>query len=138
MTPVQRIVKAKTYIDAHYQEPLDLDQIAEEACLSKYHFLRLFKKTYQITPHQYLLKKRIGVAREKLGNTELSIAEICAMIGLESIGSYSHKFKKLVGESPTCYRLRVQQEKAVSEERPRRVIPYCFINRMVISPDGGD
>ena len=130
MTPVQRVVKAKFLIDAHYSEPLNLDEIAKEACLSKYHFLRLFKKTYQITPHQYLLKKRIEIAREKLANEEFSIAEICNMIGFESIGSFSYKFKKMVGESPSDYRLRIQQDKEISQEKPRRVIPYCFIQRM--------
>ena len=56
---VRRVVQAKLFIDEHYAERLDLDNISDEACFSKFHFIRLFRNIYGKTPHQYLTTVRI-------------------------------------------------------------------------------
>lgn len=58
----KKIVGAKVYIDQNFREPINLDRLAREACLSRFHFHRLFTRIYQKTPHQYLTGKRIGQA----------------------------------------------------------------------------
>src|ERR1700741_5169432 len=55
----ERLWRARRLIDECYDRPLDLTEISREACLSRYHFLRSFRDTFETTPHQYLIKKRI-------------------------------------------------------------------------------
>ena len=75
----QRIVTAKLYIDDNFQEAIDLDKIAGQACLSRFHFHRLFTKVYKITPHQYLTRKRIDKAKTLLHKDNLSVTEVCGI-----------------------------------------------------------
>ncbi len=62
----RRIVQAKLYIDKHFDEEIDLDNIADEAYFSKFHFIKLFKSIYQKTPHQYLMIVRLEKAKTLL------------------------------------------------------------------------
>src|SRR5262245_52643702 len=96
----QRIIAAKLYIDENYHEPIGLDDISKNACLSRFHFHRLFTKIYKVTPHQYLTQKRIDKAKDLLGKEELSVTEVCNNVGFESIGSFSTLFKKEIGFPP--------------------------------------
>src|SRR5690242_13126822 len=84
----RRLVQAKLFIDTHYAEPIDLDNIADEANFSKFHFIKQFKNIYHKTPHQYLISVRIGKAMELLkAGTPVSI--VCYAVGFESLGSFS-------------------------------------------------
>ncbi|MFZ6009430.1 MAG: helix-turn-helix transcriptional regulator [Bacteroidota bacterium] len=121
-----RIVKAKLFIDDHYASPLDLDKLSDEACFSKYHFLRLFKKAYNKTPYQYLSERRIEKAKEKLRNETVPVAEVCEEVGFESHTSFSLKFKEYTGETPAVFRLRAMQTAKLLKEQPDRFIPSCF------------
>ena len=62
----ERLSRARKFIDESYQLPLDLIQISRQACLSRYHFLRLFRDAFNTTPHQYLIQRRIEKAKELL------------------------------------------------------------------------
>ena len=55
----RRLWRARLLIDSSFDSPLNLDAISSEACFSRYHFIRLFKKAFNRTPHQYLVEKRI-------------------------------------------------------------------------------
>lgn len=96
----KRVCRAKEYMDSAYTENLTLEKISREACLSQFHFLRLFKSVYSITPHQYLTRKRIEKAVSLLFGTNMSITEICFEIGFESLSSFSWLFKNRFGLSP--------------------------------------
>lgn len=98
----RRLVNAKLYIDNNYHLAIDLDNIADEACFSKFHFIRLFKRIYGHTPHQYLMATRIHQARLQLRNG-LNVAEACYAVGFESISSFTGLFKKLTGMTPAVY-----------------------------------
>ena len=93
----KRIVTAKLYIDGNFREPIDLERLSREACLSRYHFHRLFTRIYRLTPHQYLTRKRVEAAQLILAGKTLTITEICNEVGFESIGSFSTLFKKEIG-----------------------------------------
>jgi AraC-like DNA-binding protein len=121
-----RIVRAKLFIDEHYSSPIDLDTLSSEACFSKYHFLRLFKRTYNKTPYQYLSERRIEKAKEKLKSDAGSINEICEEVGFESNTSFTTKFKDYTGETPAVFRLRAMQTQKLVKEQPTRFIPNCF------------
>lgn len=98
--------RARDHVDRHYQHELDLDQLAKVAGVSKYHFARSFEATYGETPIRYLTRRRIERAQDLLRNANLTITEICMMVGFSSLGSFSSRFTALVGESPTVYRDR--------------------------------
>ncbi|MDP4264089.1 MAG: AraC family transcriptional regulator [Bacteroidota bacterium] len=122
----QRIALAKIYIDENYQEPIDLDDIAGKAFISRFHFHRLFRQIYRRTPHQYLTRKRLDKARDLLAENK-PVTEVCNEVGFESIGSFSVLFKKEIGFAPTYYRNMAWLKKQQAKEQPRTVIPHCFI-----------
>lgn len=122
----QRIATAKVYIDDNYQEPIDLDDVSQQAFLSKFHFHRLFRQIYRRTPHQYLTWKRINKAKDLLSENK-PVTEVCNEVGFESIGSFSVLFKKEIGFAPTYYRNMAWLKKQKAKEQPKTVIPHCFI-----------
>ena len=72
--------------------------------MSKYHFLRCFAATYGVTPAVYVAERRIERAQDLLRATNLTVTEVCMMVGYSSLGSFSTKFHELVGMSPSAYR----------------------------------
>jgi AraC-like DNA-binding protein len=121
----RRLVQAKLFIDTHYAESIDLDLIADEASFSKFHFIKLFKKTYRRTPYQYLTIVRIQKAMELLG-TGKPVSDVCYAVGFESPGSFSLLFKRVIGLTPSAYLSREQALRAEKAEAPLRFIPGCF------------
>ncbi|HKD98588.1 MAG TPA: AraC family transcriptional regulator [Micromonosporaceae bacterium] len=98
--------RAHDHVDRHYQAALNLDELASVAGVSKYHFARCFEATYGETPIRYLTRRRIERAQDLLRGANLTVTEICMMVGFASLGSFSARFTALVGESPTAYRDR--------------------------------
>ena len=91
-------------IDRDYARPLDLDAMAREAGYSRFHFARAFAAAYGETPRAYLTRRRIERAKTLLRSANLSVTEICLLVGFESLGSFSSRFRHLVGQSPSDYR----------------------------------
>ena len=102
--PVRHLVRAKDLIDACYREPLDVPTLARAAHLSPAHFSREFRREFGETPHQYLLTRRLERAAALLRNTDRTVADICLMVGLHSVGSFTTSFGRTFGLSPTAYR----------------------------------
>jgi AraC-like DNA-binding protein len=98
--------RARDHIDRHYRVPLDLGTVAAVAAVSKYHFIRCFEETYGETPMRYLTRRRIERAQDLLRTANLTVTEICMAVGFTSLGSFSAKFTRIVGESPVAYRNR--------------------------------
>lgn len=121
----QRLCRARTFIDECYDLPLDLREISKQACLSRYHFLRLFRDAFQTTPHQYLIHRRIEKAKELLLSGRLSVTDVCFEVGFESLGSFSTLFRRRVGDAPVSYRDR---------QRSRRKVPGCFLHMYGLKP----
>jgi AraC-like DNA-binding protein len=84
---------AKDAMDRSWAEPLDLAMLATTAGYSRYHFVRLFKETYGETPGRYLTRRRIERARELLRSVNLTVTEICMMVGFTSLGTFCTRFK---------------------------------------------
>jgi AraC-like DNA-binding protein len=106
MSLLVHLRRARDHIDRHFAEPLDVDGIAAVAGVSKYHFIRCFRMTYGETPMRYLTRRRLERAQDLLRTANLTVTEICMVVGFSSLGSFSAKFSELVGESPTAYRNR--------------------------------
>ena len=124
----RRIVQAKLFIDKNFADPIDLNNISEEAYFSKFHFIRQFSKIYGKTPHQYLKVVRIEKAMELL-RTDLSISDTCYAVGFESLSSFSGLFKRIVGLSPSEYQAQQLQIKAEILKSPLKFIPGCFAEK---------
>jgi transcriptional regulator GlxA family with amidase domain len=93
--------RAKDLADRQYAEPLDLDTLAAPAHVSRFHFNRSFAAAYGETPMRYVTRRRIERAQDLLRVANLSVTEICMLVGFSSLGSFSTTFGELVGESPT-------------------------------------
>ncbi|KAB2915431.1 MAG: helix-turn-helix transcriptional regulator [Bacteroidetes bacterium] len=130
----KRIVNTKLFIDKHFALPVDLDTLSAEACVSKFHFIRTFKKSYNRTPHQYLTQKRIDKAKELLCKPKYSINTVCQRVGFESQQTFAQKFKQHTGHTPTQYRRMCIVLQNVVKTAPARVIPFCFLSKL--GPEG--
>jgi AraC-like DNA-binding protein len=102
--PARHLLRAKDLADARYFEPLDVDDLANAAGLSRAHFSREFRRAFGESPHAYLLTRRLERAAALLRNTDHSVAAICFSIGLQSVGSFTTSFTRTYGMSPTAYR----------------------------------
>ena len=102
--PARHLLRAKDLADARYAQPLDVDDMAGAAGLSRAHFSREFRRTFGESPHGYLLTRRLERAAALLRNTDRSVAEICVSVGLQSVGSFTSSFGRVYGRSPTAYR----------------------------------
>jgi AraC-like DNA-binding protein len=100
----RHLLRAKDLIDARYREPLDVPTLARAAHVSPAHFSREFRRAFGETPHQYLLTRRLERAAHLLRNTDWTVIEICARVGLTSVGSFTTSFGRAYGLSPMAYR----------------------------------
>ena len=103
----RHLLRAKDLADARYFEPLDVDDLARAAGLSRAHFSREFRRAFGESPHAYLLTRRLERAAALLRTTDRSVADICFSVGLQSVGSFTTSFTRTYGVSPTAYRATV-------------------------------
>jgi transcriptional regulator GlxA family with amidase domain len=102
--PARHLLRAKDLADARYSEPLDVDDMARAAGLSRAHFSREFRRAFGETPHGYLLTRRLERAAAMLRTTDRAVAEIGLAVGWQSVGSFTSSFTRTYGKSPTAYR----------------------------------
>src|SRR5258705_8896400 len=126
---LERLNRARKFIDLCYDLPLNLDEISNHACFSRYHFLRLFRQAFNKTPHQYLVERRIERAKELLSANDLRVTDVCFEVGFQSLGSFSSLFHKSVGHPPITYR-----EKSRETQAAKRQVPGCFLVMYGLEP----
>ncbi len=102
--PARHLLRARDLADVRYREPIDVADMAAAAGLSRAHFSREFKRAFGVSPHAYLLTRRLERATALLRTTDHSVAEICLEVGLTSVGSFTTTFTRTYGRSPTAYR----------------------------------
>jgi AraC-like DNA-binding protein len=88
--------------------------------VSRSHFCRRFADAYGETPMRYLTRRRIERAQDLLRSANLTVTEVCMLVGFSSLGSFSSRFRELVGESPSDYR-----DRWAASGGPK--IPGCFL-----------
>lgn len=96
----RRIYRGKEYIHAHLADALTIEQIAQEAGMSEFHFFRLFKQMEGVSPYQYILQERLQKSRQLLV-AGFSVSETAFLCGFSSIFSFSKSFKKRFGTAPS-------------------------------------
>jgi AraC-like DNA-binding protein len=121
----KRIVQAKLFIDANFGEDIDLNNIADEAYFSKFHFIRLFKSIYGKTPHQYLVSVRIENTKLLL-QRQFTVNGACVEVGFNSLSSFSGLFKRYTGLSPSAYQQQFKERQEQIKKAPLQFVPNCF------------
>jgi AraC-like DNA-binding protein len=113
--------RARDLADRDFARPLTLDTLAAAAHLSRFHFARAFAAVYGETPMAYLTRRRVERAKDLLRAANLTVTEVCLLVGFRSLGSFSTRFRELVGVSPSEYR----RAACLSGGPPP--IPGCFV-----------
>jgi AraC-like DNA-binding protein len=119
--PARHLLRAKDLADARYFEPLDVDDLAGAAGLSRAHFSREFRRAFGESPHAYLLTRRMERAAALLRTTDRSVADICFSVGLQSVGSFTTTFTRTYGVPPTAYRAKHPPAVAYA------MVPACVV-----------
>lgn len=104
--PDALLMRAKEYILAHLEDDVSLDDISQAAHLSKYHFLRLFRQQFGITPHQYVLSCRVNAARNDLAAGGPP-SEVAFRYGFTDLSHFNRRFKRIYGKTPYQYQRSV-------------------------------
>ena len=125
----RRLCRSRDLLAASYDAQVSLDQAAREACLSAFHFHRLFTSAFGETPHDYLTRLRMEHAKRLLALGEMSVTEICMQVGYSSLGSFSHKFHSMAGRTPSEYQREVRR--VFGYRAPWHIVftPFCFLSR---------
>lgn len=101
----RRLGWARDFIQANYRNRITIDDMARAACLSKFHFIRLFNALEGMTPCRYLQLKRVAAARRLLSSTDLSVAEIAQQVGFDNRSNMSRHMRRETGFSGRQLRL---------------------------------
>lgn len=104
----EEIKKAMDIMDNKYQEDINLDDVAKEIGISKYYLIRLYKKYFNITPYNYLIKNRINQSKYLLKTTNLNIEQISYQVGFNNTSQYIKMFKKYEDITPHNFRIKWQ------------------------------
>lgn len=117
---LRQLRRAKDLMDRDWSTPLDLAAVAARAGYSRYHFSRRFRDVYGETPGQYLTRRRIERSQDLLRSANLTVTEICLLVGFTSLGTFGNRFKQQVGLTPTEFRARARRAGPVP-------VPGCFV-----------
>jgi AraC-like DNA-binding protein len=105
------ITKAKDFIREHHTEELSLPQVAQVANASPFHFCKMFKRATGLSFTNFVSRIRIERSKNLLINPQLRVSEIAYEVGFQSLTHFNRVFLKLLGQSPTEYRLNMQSRR---------------------------
>ena len=111
------LINVMRHIEDNLSTPTSLDELAEKADISKYHFCRFFKKHIGMSPMKYLLSRRIAKARELLRKEDVPISMVASSVGFNDMSSFTVQFKQFTGKTPIKYKLsRKKSRKKIKEK----------------------
>jgi AraC-like DNA-binding protein len=113
----KRAVDMAIWIDSQSHRPINLEDIAGEAGLSPYHFLRTFSDVLGVTPHQYLVRSRLRHAARLLPDAARSIADIAFDVGFGDLSNFVRTFHRAAGVSPRGFRKASKGDRKIFQER---------------------
>jgi AraC-like DNA-binding protein len=121
-----RLCRARDMLREADDGPLTIDNVAREAAMSPFHFIRQFRALFGETPHQWRIQARLDRARRLLALGDCSVTDICMEVGFSSLGSFSALFARRTGTAPSVYRRRVRSMMATPGTLPPELIPGCL------------
>ncbi len=98
---LRKLAKGKTFIELYYKMEIDIARVAEESNISQYHFFRLFRDVYGVSPYQFIKQKRMQAASEILLKQRLPLAQLAMEVGYSDIFSFSKAYKQYFGCPPS-------------------------------------
>jgi len=122
----RRLCRGRNLLAAEYQSGGLLQQAARQACLSEFHFHRLFRTTFGETPHDFLTRLRMDRAKQMLAS-QRTVTEVCFEVGYGSLGSFSSKFRSQFGRSPAEFQREVRRIFGFSAPWRVLMLPGCFL-----------
>lgn len=125
-----RLDRSRDYLAARFELPVSLREAAAEACLSPFHYHRLFARAFGETPHAFLTRRRLQEARRLLIAGDLPVTEVCLAVGYTSLGTFSARFHREAGCSPSAYRCEARRFFHLRPLHPPRFVPTCFVMRL--------
>jgi len=123
----RRLCRSRDYLAAGIDQPLRLKDAAREAYLSPYHYHRMFARVFGETPHEFVTRLRIERAKRLLAREQMPVTEVCLAVGYESLGSFSSRFRSLVGHSPSEYQRSLRKIFPVPSLAVCQFVPCCFL-----------
>jgi transcriptional regulator GlxA family with amidase domain len=102
--PPRALQRVREFIEAHLEESISIQALAEIAGLSMCHFARAFKQSEGMTPHDYLVQRRVRRTQELLAATDLPLSEIAIAVGFADQSHCARRFREHVGLTPSRYR----------------------------------
>lgn len=116
------------FIDSNYMNNITVDTLAMLSNMSKYYFIRYFRKATGQTPVEYVNYVRIQKACEFLKEQDMKILDIAMAVGIQDLSYFNRMFKKIIGVTPTKYRMQLQQQRteqrALYYEEEKEDIPF--------------
>jgi AraC family transcriptional regulator len=100
----RRLYRARDFLHSCYADRLSVSDAANIAAISHFHFQRMFKSAFGMSPMQFLQRRRLEVARDLLQATDEDVTSVCLSVGFESLGSFSSLFKRTFGVPPSRFR----------------------------------
>ena len=113
----RRAVETALWIDAHSHRPIDLEDAADQAGISPFHFLRLFRHVLGVTPHQYLVRSRLRHAARRLADDDSPITDIAYDVGFGDLSNFVRTFHRAAGASPLRFRQASRGDRKILQER---------------------
>src|SRR5712671_969359 len=113
----RRAVETALWIDAHSHQQIDLEDAADQADISPFHFLRLFSSVLGVTPHQYLVRSRLRHAARLLADDDSSITDIAYDVGFGDLSNFVRTFHRAAGASPLRFRQASRGDRKIFQER---------------------
>jgi AraC-like DNA-binding protein len=114
----RRIATAVRFIELHFAQPINIGGLARRVGLSPFHFLRTFHRVLGITPHQFLLRRRLQEAAWRLRTSTEPVLDIALDSGFGDLSNFNHSFRVTFGISPTKFRDLTARTRARLAERP--------------------
>jgi AraC-like DNA-binding protein len=130
----RRLCRSRDWLAVRIDEPVRLADAAREACLSPFHYHRLFAHTFGETSHEFITKLRIDRAKRLLARDRLQVTEVCLAVGYESLGSFSTLFRTMVGYSPAAYQRAIRRIFPVPQLAVYRFVPNCYLVNHGVAP----
>lgn len=122
-----RLCRSRDYLAVTLNRRVTLDEAAKHACLSPFHYHRMFVRAFGETPHDFLTRQRIDYAKRLLAREECPVTDVCLAVGYASLGSFCSMFRSAVGRSPSDYRQSLRRLFPKPDLAVHRFVPACFL-----------
>ena len=130
----RRLCRSRDFLADGLDQPLRLADAAREAGISQFHYHRIFARVFGETPHEFLTRLRIDRAKRLLARDRLPVTDVCFAVGYESLGSFSTRFRAVVGCSPSQFQREIRRIFPVPQLAIHRFVPNCYLIRRGVTP----